>query len=164
MSAVRRIKRRAVLALACGSWIALLTGAGGGAASSAVTGSGTGSAQPTGGAAHAAPPVGAAIKAGFSISGSVQGLYPGAKLALDLHLVNQLAAALTVTSVTTVATSPSALCSSTNLTVSAFAGHLALPAHGATTAVVSVGLAHSAPNGCQGVVFALTYEGLATHP
>ena len=159
MSVIQWAKRLIAPALACTAGIAVLTGAGGGPASPTATGSGTGVAQPASWTL-VGPPVGPMI-GGFGITGSVTGLYPGAQKPLTLHLVNHLNVALTVTFVTTSVTSPAAQCAPTNLTVSTFSGHVTLPSLGSASMSVTVRMAHTAPDGCQGVVFTLAYRGLA---
>lgn len=143
------------------TWLAGLALLGG---SCAAVLSGSGSAFPAAGAAQAASSAGPSLTPGFSIYGSVHGLYPGSSVALKLIIVNQLTAPLTVLTVTTAVSSPRSGCAANNLTVAPFSGHLPLPAQGKATRLVRVSMAHSAPNACQGVRFTFTYSGTAVSP
>jgi len=97
----------------------------------------------------------------FRISGSVSGLYPGAALPLELQVSNPQPFAIVVTSITTTVVSSSHACTSSNLTVTRFAGSLVVPGRGAANVAMTATLRHSAPNACQGVVFRLHYAGTA---
>lgn len=101
----------------------------------------------------------------FSISGGVNGLYPGASLPLVLTITNPAAFPIVVTSVSTSVGSPAATgCASTNLTVTQFSGRLSVPARSAATLTLTATLSHAAPDACQGAVFPLTYSGTAVKP
>ena len=128
-------------------------------------------AQSSGGAGH--PPgvslVGVGLAAGtnqsqFTISGGVSGLYPGSSLPLKLTITNPQQFTIDVTSVTTTVGAVSAGCAATLLSVTPFAGNLLVPAQGKATLVVQASLDHSAPDGCQGATFPLTYSAVAVKP
>lgn len=97
----------------------------------------------------------------FTIAGAVGGLYPGASTQLVLTVSNPQPFAIDVTSITTAVANPSASCAGSNLSVAAFSGNLTIPGRGAKKVSVPVALSHAAPDACQGVVFPLTYSGLA---
>jgi hypothetical protein len=98
----------------------------------------------------------------FPISGGIAGLYPGASLPLVLTIANPEPFAISVTSVTTTVVSPSAQCPGTLLTVTPFSGTQSVSAHGTSDIIVTVSLAHAAPDACQGATFPFLYNGLAT--
>jgi hypothetical protein len=102
-----------------------------------------------------------ARKGAFRIGGSVAGLYPGLTTGLVLTVVNPQHYAIVVTSITTKVGMPKAGCDASNLTVSAFSGHLKVGARRAAQLSVPVTLIHAAPDACQGAVFPLKYSGLA---
>ena len=107
-------------------------------------------------------PAPAVVSRGFSITGSVSGLYPGATRPLVLSVYNPYSVSITVTSVATTVSGSTNNCATTNLTVSAFSGALVIPPkHGALTAVKAT-LAHAAPDQCQGALFFLRYLGTGT--
>jgi hypothetical protein len=98
----------------------------------------------------------------FSIAGTVGGLFPGNTSALKLKVSNPQTVAIEVTSLTTTVGDAAIGCAAANVTVSAFSGHLVVPAGKARKATVFVTLVHSAPDACQGAQFPFTYHGLAT--
>jgi len=113
----------------------------------------------------AAPEPGAArSSSAFSIAGHVSGLFPGETLPLVLTVTNHESFPITVTSITTTVGNASAHCKAGNLTVTTFSGNLVVPAvkPRTATATVTVTMAHSAPNACQGARFLFRYSGLAT--
>lgn len=99
--------------------------------------------------------------AGFTISGKVGGLYPGAVRSLKLTVTNHESFAIIVTSLTTTAGAARAGCGAANLKVASFSGRLKVPAKGKAGTSVHVTMAHSAPNACQGAAFPLRYSGQA---
>jgi hypothetical protein len=111
-----------------------------------------------------AGPSPAVVAGSITISGSVGGLYPGAKLPLPLTIVDTMSKKVTVTSVNTSVADASKKCRSKNLTVSGFTGSRVIPAHGQATVIVKARMAVAAGNSCQGAVFSLTYLGTATQP
>jgi hypothetical protein len=144
--------------LAVGAWGWTTPGA---EASAAVSGSGTssigGTAKPVHGV-HSAHQSRHYAKA-FRISGNVQGLYPGADSPLDLVIANKLSKPILVTSIDTTVSSASRSCPASDVTVTSFVGRLPVAGHRKSTLRVEVAMAHSAPNGCQGVRFTFTYVG-----
>ena len=95
----------------------------------------------------------------FRIRGGVGGLYPGLSRPLSLTVTNPYTFAIVVTSITTTVIGVSAACPSSDLSVGAFAGHLAVPANGSATTAVHAGIAKSAPDACIGATFRLVYSG-----
>lgn len=97
----------------------------------------------------------------FTISGQVDGLYPGAQQTLPLSLHNANAYAITVTSITVaVAASDHAGCGAAHVVPGPFAGPTVVPAGGTAVAQIPVSMATSPPDVCQGATFPLTYTGL----
>lgn len=125
----------------------------------AVVGAGAATVTPS-----VSAPATSSERSGFSISGSVSGLYPGASLPLVLTVSNPHAFAIDVTSVTTSVGTPNAGCASSKLTVTPFAGNLVVADHATATLTVTATLSHDAPDACQGVVFPLQYSGTAVKP
>jgi hypothetical protein len=66
-----------------------------------------------------------------------------------------------VTSLTVTVLDATPLCKATNIQVSPFSGPLVVPGNGSATTHLTIQLAHSAPDACQGVVFPLSYSGIA---
>lgn len=120
-----------------------------------------GVAYAAGGDQSQAPDI-AATTGAFGISGNVKGLYPGAKKSLILEVTNHESFNITVTKISTTIHSMKNGCSSSNLSVSTFSGHLSVAANGTRFTTVQAMMAHSAPNVCQGATFALQYSGTAT--
>jgi hypothetical protein len=106
----------------------------------------------------------AATTSGFSISGSVSGLYPGADLPLKLTVTNPFGSAMTVDSISTTVGVPGPHCKPGNLVVSSFSGKKVVPAHGTGVVTVKALLVKATGNGCQGAVFPLDYHGEASLP
>jgi hypothetical protein len=100
----------------------------------------------------------AASDVSFRIAGSVGGLYPGAKRSLVLTVTNLQVFPIVVTSLRTAVRNASARCIGSNLSVSAFSGHLSVRAHGSAKTSVLVSLVPSAPNSCTGAAFPLVYS------
>ena len=100
----------------------------------------------------------------FSIGGGATGLYPGVTLPLVLTVSNPDGSRITVVSISTTVGDASGACPASYASVSAFSGHVRVPARGTATVTVSAALAHSAPDACQGAVFPFLYSGEATRP
>jgi len=108
----------------------------------------------------------------FFISGSVGGLYPGSSSTLSLSIQNPLRSAITVTTITLVAGSPSTACPSSMLIAPpAFALNqaytintsLSVPANSSVAGPsVTLSLDPTASNACSGVAFPLVYGGTAS--
>ena len=100
----------------------------------------------------------------FMISGNASGIFPGATILLHLLVTNNEPFAITVTSMTTTVSDTSTHCSAAYVWVTSFTGRLNVASKGKVHATVHLLMAHSAPNGCQRVVFVLHYRGRATRP
>lgn len=94
----------------------------------------------------------------FGITGTVRRLYPGASRPLRLTVRDLEPFPIVVTSISTRVDAGGG-CPAAVLTVTPFLGSLTVRAGGSRTVVVRVRLAVSAPDACQGVVFALHYTG-----
>ncbi|HEV2360643.1 MAG TPA: hypothetical protein VGS21_02965 [Acidimicrobiales bacterium] len=110
------------------------------------------------------PSSGQAITPGFTISGSVAGLWPGVALWLHLTVTNPQTVAITVTSLTTTVGNASLFCKASNVKVSAYTGSFVVQPGKKVTVAVFAHMFHSTPNQCQGKTFPFTYTGLATAP
>ena len=109
-------------------------------------------------------PAAVASSNGFTITGSVTGLFPGATVPLVLAVQNPNTYAITVTSMVTAVSATRAGCPSGNLTVTPFSGFLwVAPKHTSRT-LVNATMAHAAPDQCQGAVFLLRYSGRGSVP
>jgi hypothetical protein len=97
----------------------------------------------------------------FGITGGVSGLYPCDVAQLPRTVTNRKPFPISVTSISTSVAQASPGCLAGYLSVSAFTGHLTVPATGNATATVTATLSHAAPDACQGATFALTYTGQA---
>jgi hypothetical protein len=100
----------------------------------------------------------------FTIAGHVAGLFPGHTKRLVLTVTNPQAFAIVVTSMTTTVKVASVGCKASNLSISAFSGHLEVPAFGSAHTSVVASLAESAPNACAGSAFRLFYRGIGRRP
>ena len=99
----------------------------------------------------------------FEISGTVHGyLYPAVDQVLPVKIENPFNKDIEVTSVTITVGDASPTCTASNLTV----GDVPLPvqiAAGEDLVIeVPIALGSDAANGCQGAVFPIAYEGVAT--
>lgn len=107
--------------------------------------------------------VGVACPKAFAISGnSYDGLYPGNTLELKLTVSNPISQSIRVTSLS-VSAAGTATCSASNLQTTNFDGspEFIVPARGSATITLPITMVRSAPDGCQGVTFTLTYTGKA---
>jgi hypothetical protein len=125
---------------------------GGGTANAAVLGSGSASENAV------------SATTGFTVTGSVAGLYPGVTKLLVLTIFNPQKVTITVFYVSTTVSTPSLACTSANLSVSTFTAHKAVRAKKTGVIAVYAKMAHSAPNACQGQVFHLRFFAKATAP
>jgi hypothetical protein len=100
----------------------------------------------------------------FTIAGKVSGLFPGKTLPLVLTLGNPNKLTITVTTVTTAVENATSTCVATNVSVTGFSGHLAIPAGKTRTVTAKVTMKTSAPNSCEGKSFPFHYTGSATEP
>jgi hypothetical protein len=97
----------------------------------------------------------------FGIAGSVGGLYPGRAEPLVLKVTNPYPFAIVVTSLATTVGAAGVGCGGGYLAVPAFSGQMTVLGSGSAHVSVTVKLAHSAPNACQGRVFPLKFSGVA---
>jgi hypothetical protein len=97
----------------------------------------------------------------FSISGHVVGLYPGSHSRLALRVRNPWSAAIRVTSLSARVGPSGRPCPVQNVRIGRFGGSLLVRARSARTVVVDAGLLASAPTGCAGAAFPLTFVGRA---
>ena len=98
---------------------------------------------------------------GFSITGHVTGLLPGAHGRLRLKVHNRHRFKIRVTSIKTRVGDPSAACRASNVSVRRFRGHKKVPGRHSRRIRVRIRMAASAPDACQGARFPLTYKGRA---
>lgn len=98
----------------------------------------------------------------FDISGSVAALYPGDRAGLVLTITNEQPFAIAVTAITVAWRATSGACSASYLSVSSFSGRLVVPGRGRVQQTVIATMEHSAPDACQGALFALVYTGVGS--
>lgn len=101
---------------------------------------------------------------GFSITGSVDGLYPGATILMSLRVSNGGRHPIVVNEISTSVSSTAPLCPASDVTVGSFSGALHVPGGKSATVAVPVSMVHSAPDACQGVTFPFSYSGTASRP
>jgi hypothetical protein len=97
----------------------------------------------------------------FRISGNVRGLYPGARTTYRARVVNRFDHPIRVRRVTARISSPTAACPSSSVSVKPWRGRLRIPPHAKRRVRLVVRMRPTAPNGCQGVRFAISYDGKA---
>lgn len=107
-----------------------------------------------------APPVDTLSPSTFQISGSVEGLYPGASQPLNLTLANSNPSPIRVTSVSITVHNASQACLGSNLEFSGFTETVVPPRSTAITTVLAHLKSSSAGN-CQGMTWSLSYQGTA---
>ena len=92
----------------------------------------------------------------LSLSGNVDGLYPGAALPLPVKVANTAAFDVVVTeiNVTVIATGG---CSARNVAVSPFSGSVLVRKRATAMVPLTVTFLPTAPNECQGAAFGLLY-------
>lgn len=93
----------------------------------------------------------------ITLSGSVEGLVPGAARDLTVTIANPNAKPLVVSEVTTSVDSPAEACPATALTAAPLAAPVTVPAQSSASGRIPVTLSADAPTGCQGVRFALRF-------
>lgn len=93
----------------------------------------------------------------ITLSGSVEGLHPGAARDLTVTIANPNAKPLVVREVTTSVDSPAEACPATALTAAPLAAPVTVPAQSSASGRIPVTLSADAPAGCQGVRFALRF-------
>lgn len=94
----------------------------------------------------------------ITLSGSVEGLVPGAARDLTVTIANPNPKPLVVGEVTTAVASPDKACPATTLTAAPLAAPVAVPAQSTASGRIPVTLAADAPSACQGVRFALRFS------
>lgn len=96
----------------------------------------------------------------FVVSGTVDGLYPGGTVTLNLQVANPNDIALDLTSITATVSAPSAgTCDASNVSFAGFSGHRVVPARETVTVPTDITMSRAAPDACQGVTFALSFSG-----
>jgi hypothetical protein len=101
-------------------------------------------------------------RAPFGVRGSATGLQPGARVPLTLRLTNPSPFPVRVTSVTVAVGDASPDCTAAMLSVRPMTHPVGIDAKSETTTALSITLAASTPDTCQGLSFPLTYGGSAT--
>lgn len=96
----------------------------------------------------------------LTLSGSVDGLTPGAARDLAVTIGNPNAKPLVVSSVTTSVTSPAATCPAGSLIVGDLESPVTIPANASAAGVLPVRLVADAPDACQGAAFALHFDAI----
>lgn len=94
----------------------------------------------------------------ITLSGSVEGLVPGAARDLTVTIANPNPKPLVVGEVRTAVASPDKACPATTLTAAPLAAPVAVPAQSTASGRIPVTLAADAPSACQGVRFALRFS------
>jgi len=97
----------------------------------------------------------------FVVSGDVAGLAPGVTRTLSVRLSNPNASAISVEALAVTVGASGTGCPGTTLQVGDFAGPVLVPGGGEARTSLPVTMAVSAPPGCQGATFPLTYGGTA---
>lgn len=161
MTPMRRRLALGFLVALAGSAVAVWHG---GAARAQLVGSGTGQVARQSGRQTTEIATGAAPIGSFSISGSVEGLYPGLTRPLTLTVTNPQHFTIVVTSLTVTVHDARLGCTAGNIAVSPFTGELPVRALGSATVTLRITLTHHAPNACQGAVFPLLYSASAFRP
>jgi hypothetical protein len=112
----------------------------------------------------AAVAVPAGTPTSFSISGHVDGLFPGAELALPVRIRNPYRRRIRVVSVRASVGPSGRPCPMRNVQVSSFRGSLVVAAHRSRWISLRVRMLRSAASACQGEVFPLRFIGRAVRP
>ena len=99
--------------------------------------------------------------AAFSITGKVEGLYPGGHVPLAVRIKNPYSSALRVRSISIRIDPSGHPCPVGNLRITPFRGSLLVPRHASRTLDLDATLRLGAPLACQGVVFPLRFYGRA---
>ena len=98
----------------------------------------------------------------FTLSGDVDGLYPGVPSELSIRIDNPQNVDLVVTKLTVTAGDADATCRGGNLTIGNPKLPIVVRKKGQAVATVNATLAPGAPDSCQGALFPLTYVGTAS--
>lgn len=108
-----------------------------------------GDKPPKGGGAH------------FTLSGSVDGLWPGGTMPLVVAVDNPYRFEIVLTALDVKVAAASAACPAPVLHIPPFAGEVRIPARGQTTVGLVASLDAAAPDECQGAEWGLTYTASA---
>lgn len=98
---------------------------------------------------------------GFTISGEVDGLYPGVRATLEARVTNPHPFSIVVTSVTAVAADARASCPASMLEIEGTAEPVEVPARETAVVLLAVRMDRDAPDACQGATWPLTFRGQA---
>ena len=98
---------------------------------------------------------------GFSISGHVEGLYPGAQASLRLRVRNHHRFPIVIRSITVTAADAASGCNAASLQVSGFRGRRVVRARRAKRIRVPISMLADAADECQNARFPLTFRGKA---
>jgi hypothetical protein len=99
--------------------------------------------------------------AGFVISGSARGLYPGARRTLVIRVGNRKPVAIRVVSLRVNVLAARNGCAAANVRVGRFRRTLTVRARGSGFLVLPISMLRRAPDSCQGAVFPLVFTGKA---
>jgi hypothetical protein len=97
----------------------------------------------------------------FGIHGVVGRLYPGRHAVLVLHVQNYQPFAITLHRISVRVHRPSPRCAAGNVRIRPFEGRRRIGARRSVHLRLRVRMRKTAPNGCQGILFPLTYDGKA---
>jgi hypothetical protein len=97
----------------------------------------------------------------FELSGSVEGLYPGADLELPVKVENPARFAVRLLTLDVSVADSAPTCLASEIVVGAYAGGVEVPALGEVVVELPIMMRPSAPDACQGATFSLTYIGTA---
>lgn len=97
----------------------------------------------------------------FELTGSVDGLYPGANLALPVRVENPARFAVRLLTLEVRVADAGPGCPASTISVGPYPGGVQVPARGEVVVDLPVTMIPGAPDACQGATFALTYRGTA---
>lgn len=98
----------------------------------------------------------------FTITGTVDGLYPGGSRTLELVVTNPAPFAVVVGELSVDVDDAGPDCLESQLTVPPLVEPVTVPASGTATVRLPATLGETAPDACQGATFPLTYQGTAS--
>jgi hypothetical protein len=99
--------------------------------------------------------------AAIVVTGSVKGLYPGARRRMRLQVRNRLDVRMKLTSLTVLVRDARWNCRGANVRVGRFRGRLLLPARRRRALTLVVSMPKAAPDPCQGAAFRLVFKARA---
>jgi hypothetical protein len=97
----------------------------------------------------------------FRVTGSVSGLYPGARRSMRVKIRNPFRGAIVVRSVTAQVRRARRACSGSNVEVRPFRGRVRVPARGARVVGLLVRMPATAADECRGARFPLVFRARA---